>query len=211
MHGLRQDLRYAARTLLKAPGFTLMAVLTLALGIGANTAIFSLVNGLLLERLPFTHVDRLMLVHLTGPDFRAATPGMFRDFVWSYKKYQDFLAEQHAFEDTALFSGRQWSLTGTDTPERLQVEVITGRYLSVLGITPLIGRDVLPSEDRSPGIERIVLISHALWQRRFGGDCTGISSRPSIRLDDSRRGSSSRSASPRNAGLSSSMHCERST
>ena len=100
MQGFRQDLRYAIRTLLKAPVFTLIAITTLALGIGANTAIFTLVNGLLLKPLPFAEPDRLMLVHLTRPDDEA--PGAFREMVWSYPKYLMFEKQQQAFERHAL-------------------------------------------------------------------------------------------------------------
>ncbi len=88
MQGLRQDIRYAVRTLVKAPVFTLIAVVTLALGIGANTAIFTLVNGLLLKPLPFAQPDELMMVHLLAPD-RDGGPGVFREMVWSYPKYED--------------------------------------------------------------------------------------------------------------------------
>ena len=89
MQGLRQDIRYAVRTLIKAPVFTLISVVTLALGIGANTAIFTLVNGLLLKPLPFAEPDELMMVHLLRPD-REAGPGVFRELVWSYPKYEVF-------------------------------------------------------------------------------------------------------------------------
>ena len=169
MQGIRQDVRYAIRTLVKAPVFTLIAVATLALGIGANTAIFTLVNALLLKPLPFAHPDELMMVHLLMPD-RAAPPGVFREMVWSYPKYEVFRDEQQVFSEHALFTSGQWSLTGIGEPERLRGEVIGARYLTTLGITPLVGRDFSSEEDRTPGIDRIVMLGHALWQRRFGGD-----------------------------------------
>ena len=103
MQGLRQDIRYAVRTLIKAPVFTLIAVVTLALGIGANTAIFTLVNGLLLKPLPFAEPDELMMVHLLAPD-REAGPGVFREMVWSYPKYEVFRDEQRIFSEHALFA-----------------------------------------------------------------------------------------------------------
>ncbi len=103
MQGLRQDIRYAVRTLVKAPVFTLIAVVTLALGIGANTAIFTLVNGLLLKPLPFAHPDELMMVHLLRPD-RDGGPGVFREMVWSYPKYEIFRDEQQVFSEHALFA-----------------------------------------------------------------------------------------------------------
>jgi len=169
MQGLGQDLRYAIRTLLKTPGFTCIAVLTLALGIGGTTAIFTLVNGLLLKPLPFKNPDRLMLLHLQAPD-RDGGPGVYHDIVWSYPKYQVFKANQHAFEDTALFTPTDWSMTGAGDPERLPGEIIDGRYLSVLGVTPHLGRDIRPEEDRTPGVAPIVLVGHGLWERRFGAD-----------------------------------------
>ena len=117
MQAIRQDVRYAIRTLVKAPVFTLIAVVTLALGIGANTAIFTLVNALLLKPLPFAQPDELMMVHLLMPD-RAARPGVFREMVWSYPKYQVFRDEQQVFSEHALFTSDQWSLTGNGEPER---------------------------------------------------------------------------------------------
>ena len=169
MQGLRQDIRYAVRTLIKAPVFTLIAVVTLALGIGANTAIFTLVNGLLLKPLPFTHPDELMMVHLLRPD-REAGPGVFRELVWSYPKYEVFRDEQRVFSEHALFARREWSLTGSGEPERVRGEIIGARYLTTLGMTPQIGRDFTKEEDRTPGMDGLVMLGHALWQRRFGGD-----------------------------------------
>ena len=169
MQGIRQDIQYAVRTLVKAPIFTLIAVATLALGIGANTAIFTLVNGLLLKPLPFAHPDELMMVHLLMPD-RNGGPGVFREMVWSYPKYEVFRDEQQVFSEHALFTGGQWSLTGIGEPERLRGEIIGARYLSTLGVTPLVGRDFTADEDRTPGIDRIVILGHALWQRHFGGN-----------------------------------------
>ena len=169
MQGLRQDIGYALRTFARAPLFTLIAVATLALGIGANTAIFTLVNGLLLKPLPFKDPDALMMVHLLMPD-RNGGPGVFREMVWSYPKYQVFREEQRVFSDHALFTSNSWSLTGTGEPERLQGETIGAHYLSTLGVNPVLGRDLSSAEDTTPGIEPVVLIGHNLWQRRYGGD-----------------------------------------
>ena len=169
MQGLRQDIRYAVRTLIKAPVFTLIAVVTLALGIGANTAIFTLVNGLLLKPLPFAQPDELMMVHLLMPD-RDGGPGIFREMVWSYPKYKVFRDEQQVFSEHALFTGSQWSVTGGGEPERIRGEVIGARYLTTLGVVPILGRDFTREEDKAPGMDGIVMLGHALWQRRFGGD-----------------------------------------
>ena len=169
MQGLRQDIRYAVRTLIKAPVFTLVAVVTLALGIGANTAIFTLVNGLLLKPLPFAQPDELMMVHLLAPD-RDGGPGVFREMVWSYPKYEVFRDEQQVFSEHALFTGNQWSVTGGGEPERIRGEVIGARYLTTLGVVPILGRDFTKEEDKAPGMDGIVMLGHAFWQRRFGGD-----------------------------------------
>jgi putative ABC transport system permease protein len=171
MHALRHDLRYAIRALLKTPGFTGIAVLTLALGIGGSTAIFTLVQGLLLKPLPFRDPDQLMMAHISVPD-ALARRGIPREMPWSYPEYhQLFAPHQRAFQDSALFGIVGWTLTsnGRD-PEALRGELIDAHYLSVLGITPQLGRDVRPDEDRAPGVAPIVLLSHALWERRFGGD-----------------------------------------
>jgi putative ABC transport system permease protein len=174
MHALRHDVRYAIRALLRTPGFTFIAVLTLALGIGGSTAIFALVQGLLLKPLPFKDPGELMMVHTTVPESLVAR-GIPREMPWAYPKYEQlFKPQQQSFQDSALFRGVDWNLTsnGSD-PERLRGEMIDSRYLSVLGLAPQLGRGILPEEDRTPGTTPVVLLSHALWQRRFGGD-TGL-------------------------------------
>ena len=165
-----QDLRYAIRTLLKNPGFTIVAVLTLALGIGANTAMFAVVNAVLLKPLPFQDADRLMLVHLTMPDREAGGIGGLRDAVWSYPKYRTFLDVQQTYDSTALFAGRDFTLSGDQEPERVRGEVITDRYPAILGIAPLLGRSFTGEETHRAGEARVATISHALWLRRYGGD-----------------------------------------
>ena len=161
------DLRYALRTLLKNPGFTIVAVLTLALGIGANTAMFAVVNAVLLKPLPFADAERLMLVHLRVPD---GETGAHREMVWSYPKYRTFLDVQQAFENTALFAGRDLSLSGDTSPERVRGEVVTDRYPGILGITPILGRAFTGAEAHRPGESAVVMIGHALWTRRYGAD-----------------------------------------
>jgi len=171
MHGLRLDIRYAIRALQKTPGFTAIAILTLALGIGGSTAIFTLVNALLLKPLPFKDPDQLMMVHVRVPD-ALVSRGIPREMPWSYPEYRQlFTANQHAFQDSALVGTTGWSLTSNgQDPEAIRGELIDSHYLSVLGIAPQLGRDVQPDEDRAPGVAPVALLSHLLWQRRFGGD-----------------------------------------
>jgi putative ABC transport system permease protein len=162
-----QDLRYAFRTLLKNPGFTIVAVLTLALGIGANTAMFAVVNAVLLKPLPFHEPERLMLAHLLAPDREAGT---MREAVWSYPKYRTFLDIQKTFENTALFAGRDLSLSGDSSPVRVRGEVVTDRYPGILGITPILGRGFTGAEAHRAGEQAVIMIGHALWTRRYNAD-----------------------------------------
>jgi putative ABC transport system permease protein len=162
------DLKYAVRVLFKSPGFTAIAVLTLALGIGANTAIFAVVNAVLLKPLPFAEPERLMLAHMTVPD--RETPGIHRETVWSYPKYRSFLELQKVFDSTAMFAQRDIALSGGDNPERVRGEVITERYPAILGIHPIAGRAFTGVEANVAGQTAVAMIGHALWQRRFGGD-----------------------------------------
>ncbi len=168
MAATRQDLSYALRSLRKQPGFTAVAVLTLALGIGANVAIFSLVHAVLFKTLPFREPGRLMLVHLLVPERDA--PGVFRNVVWSYPKYQSFREQQRSFESTALFVGREWNLTGSDAPERLPGEFVDASYFDVLGVAPHVGRTFSAEETRAPGSPPTVILGYGLWTRRFGAD-----------------------------------------
>jgi len=162
------DFRYAIRVLLKNPGFAAVAVLTLALGIGANTAMFAVVNAVLLKPLPFADAERLMLVHMTRPD--RDNPGIHRETVWSYPKYRSFLELQTSFDSTALFAQRDVALSGDDEPERVRGEVITERYPAILGVHPIAGRAFTGEEANRAGQTPVAMIGHALWQRRFGGD-----------------------------------------
>jgi putative ABC transport system permease protein len=180
MHGFTHDLRYALRALLKAPAFSLVAIATLALGIGANTAMFTLVNGLMLKPLPFARPDELMLVHLVAPDPEGPS-GATRELVWSYPKYEVFRDAQSVFDQHAVFTRREWSLTEAGDPERIRGELVGARYLATLGVTPRVGRDFTADNDRPSGENAIVLISHELWQRRFNGEADVIGR--VIRLD----------------------------
>src|SRR5918993_3345069 len=138
METLLRDIRYGFRSLLKRPGFTVIALIALALGIGANVAIFSLVNAVLLKPLPFAEPDRLMAVHLSAPELD--NPGISRRIIWSYPKYVLFREHQQVFETTAAFSGWTWNITGTDSPERAIGELVESTYFHTLGINPEVGR-----------------------------------------------------------------------
>ena len=145
MAAIRQDLSYALRSLGKQPGFTAMAVLMLAIGIGANVAIFSLVNAVLLKPLPFASPDRLMMVHLLMPDREA--PGTSSQMIWSYPKYQVFRENQRGFESTAAFSWWNWNLTGSGSPERVIGELVEVHVLRHAGTDTAARPDVLRRRD----------------------------------------------------------------
>ena len=161
-----QDLKYGFRMLRKSPGFTMVAVLVLALGIGANTALFSVVNAVLLKPLPFRHPDRLVHVwHVPPPK---SFPGITR-FSVSAANYLDWKQQNSVFSDMAIFSGESMNLTGGDKPEFVQAAAVSSSYFSVLGADPLLGRAFLPGEDTA-GQNHEVVLTYALWQSRFGGD-----------------------------------------
>ena len=159
---VRQDLRYGARMLLKQPGFTLIAVIMLALGIGANTAIFSVVNAVLLHPLPFRESDRLVMIRETRlPQFSefGVSPGNF--LAWQ--------KQNTVFERMVAFGTPSFNLVGVGDPEPIQGMRVTDGFFAMLGAQPHIGRDFLPEEDQ-PGRGNVVILSYGLWQRRFGGD-----------------------------------------
>ena len=163
-----QDIRYTLRLLGRAPAFAAIAVATLALGIGANTAIFAVVNAVLLKPLPFAEARRLMLVHMLVPE--RERPGVYNESVWSYPKYRTFTASQQVFDEIAFFAGRDLDLSRDGEPQRVRGEVVTERYLSVLGVAPLIGRPFTWDEVHTAGTPPAAMISHGVWTRRFGGD-----------------------------------------
>jgi putative ABC transport system permease protein len=174
MAALRQDVSYAVRSLRRQPGFAATVVIMLALGIGANVAIFSLVNAVLLKPLPFADPDRLMMVHMTAPDFE--DPAVIRRMIWSYPKYVLFRDTQQVFESTAAFAANSWNVTGTDSPERAVGEFVESTYFQTLGIGAVAGRTFTAEETRAPGSEPLAVLGHGFWVRRFGGD-RGIAGR----------------------------------
>ena len=162
MESLRSDIRYALRNLLKRPTFTIIAVLTLAIGIGANAAMFSAFHALLRNPLPFPDLDRVVAIWDRQPSL-----GYTHNEV-AVANYVDWKAQSQSFEQLALYRWWNVNLTGGDTPERIQGFLGTANFFDVLGMKPIMGRNFLPGEDQ-PGHD-VVIISHSLWQRRFGGD-----------------------------------------
>lgn len=161
MAALLRDLRFALRMLLRTPGYTLAAVLTLALAIGANTAIFSSVNAVLLRPLPYPAAEQLVVGLETKPEFeRLPLP---------YPNYLDYRAGQSSFSTFAAMSIQAVTLTGKGEPEKMLVESYTHDFLPMMGAQPLLGRNFLPEED-APGGPRVVLLSHGLWTRRYAAD-----------------------------------------
>ncbi len=163
MESLLSDIRYAIRGILKRPGFTAIAVITLALGIGANSAIFSTVHALLINPLPFPEQDRVVAIWDKNPSH-----GVERNEV-AMANYLDWKAQNQSFEHLAL--ERWWStnLTAGDTPERVQGFLVTANFLDVLGVKPVKGRN-FAEEENQPGKDRVAIITDSLWQRRFGSD-----------------------------------------
>ena len=157
------DIRYAVRNLLKRPAFTLVAAITLALGIGANTAIFSSVYALLLKPLPFAELNRVVAVWDSYPG-----KGVQRNEI-AMANYLDWKAQNQSFEQLALYAWWSTNLTGVESPERIQGMRVTANFFDALGVKPIMGRN-FAEEENQPGKEKVVILTHSLWQRRFGGD-----------------------------------------
>ncbi|HYP29748.1 MAG TPA: ABC transporter permease [Blastocatellia bacterium] len=164
---LAQDLRYGARMLVKSRGFTFIAVITLALGIGATTAIFSVVNTVLLKPLPFKESDRLVIVWEEG-----TAQGFPRNSV-SAANYIDWRDQNQVFEGMSILGRMNFNLTGVGEPERIDGRRVSANLFDLLGVKLRLGRAFLPEEDQ-PGSNRVVILSHGLWQRRFGSDANII-------------------------------------
>jgi putative ABC transport system permease protein len=163
LEDLWQDLRFGARMLMKRPGFTLIAVITLALGIGANTAIFSVVNAVFWQRLPYKDPERLVIVWETIPKtgLTQNTPAPFNYNAWR--------EQSQVFENLAAWDIQLENLTGAGEPEQVPGQGVTASFFPLLGVEPMLGRWFLPEEDQQ-GNHRVVVLSYGLWQRRFGGD-----------------------------------------
>lgn len=176
--GLFQDLRYALRQLRKSPGFTVVAVLTLALGIGANTAIFSVANGVLIRNLPFKDPQQLALLWSIGRD------GDRRDQL-SFTDIDDYRAQNHVFANVVAFGDWSATFTGAGDPDRIPGMQVGDGYLSLMGVTPMLGRDFLP-EEQIEGKDQVIILTYGLWKSRFAGDPSvigkqvGLSGRPYV-------------------------------
>lgn len=156
------DVRFALRLLLRAPGFSLVAILTFAVGIGINTAVFNVVNGVLLRPLPYPEAERITMLWMDN-----RRQGI-REDITSYPNYLDWRAQSTSYEQMAAFTRTALSLTGSGEPERLIGASVTANFFEVMQLAPLIGR-VFTDGHETPGQDTVVVLSHGLWQRRFGG------------------------------------------
>src|SRR5215831_179801 len=163
MDTLLQDLRHAARSLRSSPGFTLIAVLTLALGLGANTAIFSVINGVLLAPLPYREPERLVTVNHFYPSLNNLRAPV------SVPGFRDYSARTDLFTSAAVENGVAMNLTGGAEPERVTVEKVSGAYFSTLGVAAVLGRTLQPDEAEA-GKDHVVVLTWGFWQSHFGGD-----------------------------------------
>ncbi|HEU4689985.1 MAG TPA: ABC transporter permease [Vicinamibacterales bacterium] len=167
-HGLRgvwQDLRYAMRMFGRQPTFSLTAILTLALGIGATTAMFSVVNGVVIKPLPYPESENVMTVGVSAVFGTQRTPG----FPLAPRMFASYAADGRSFQEFGLFTGAEVTVTGSGNPERTDALQVTRGILTTLGVQPALGR-WFSLDDHRPGTEDTVILSHGYWQRRFGGD-----------------------------------------
>ncbi|HYP29657.1 MAG TPA: ABC transporter permease [Blastocatellia bacterium] len=165
METLIQDVRYGIRVLLKGRAITALALVALTLGIGANTAIFSIVNAVLFRSLPYKDSDRLVLVWDTNP-----TLDLGIDLLpVNSANFTDWRAQNQVFEEMSLIENARFALTGIDTPERVSGAGVSSSFFQIMRVEPVLGRVFTPDEDK-PGSNRVAVISHSMWQSRFGGD-----------------------------------------
>src|SRR5215831_1637692 len=161
---VRQDVRFALRTLRKSPAFTIVAVLALAIGIGGNTAIFSLMDAVRARALPYRDPERLVVLWGNVVRARVERRGA------SYPDFLDWRAQAKRFEDMAAFDAQWLTLTGGDEPERMLTEFASAPYFSLLGVAPALGRTFGADEDQVSKPAPVVVLSDGLWKRRFGAD-----------------------------------------
>jgi putative ABC transport system permease protein len=175
MENFWQDIKYGVRMLLKTPSFSIIATIALALGIGANTAIFSVVNAVLLRPLPYANPEQLLAVWESDQQ-RGQTQGTY-----SYPNFFDLRSQNHVFEHVGAYHNSDFIMTGRGEPARLQGAVMTADMFSLLGIAPLAGRGFLPDEDKPGASGRVVVLSQELFQKRFNADAGVLNQ--SITLD----------------------------
>src|SRR5689334_20564391 len=162
MENLLKDLRYAFRSLVKRPGFTIVATLTLALGIGINTTVFSLANSVFLRQLPVAAPQNLVWIFSN------------RDNPSSYPEYLEYQQQTELFEGVMAYEWVGLNLGTNGQSERVEGTLVSGNYFDVLGVRAELGRTFLPDEDKTPGASPVAVISHNLWQRRFNSDATVV-------------------------------------
>src|SRR4030088_477193 len=170
MRAIWQDIRFGARMLGKHPGFTAIAVLTLALGIGANTAIFSLVSQVLLRRLPVENPDELVVLRSPGPMTGRVWSDGDEAQSFSYPMYEGLRDTNSVFSGMLARFEVPASIASHGQTERGSGELVSGNYFEVLGVRPALGRLFTLDDDKVPGAQPVVVLSHAYWTRRFGGD-----------------------------------------
>ena len=163
MRGLLQDLRHTVRLLFKSPGFTLVAVLTLALGTGVNTTVFSVINGILLRPMPVAHPEQIVVL-------ATQQEGSSGFQLFSYPDYQDIRRQSDAFSDILAYRVSLVGLSVNGKGEHCVISRVTGNYFSTAGIQPALGRLILPTEGQTPGADPVFVLGYAYWQKRFGGD-----------------------------------------
>ncbi len=163
MQSLVREVRYAWRSLLHNPGYTLLAILTLGLGIGANTAIFTVINGVLLRPLPYSDEGRI--VHVMQTEQRTGSD----DLGFSVQEYQDYRNQNHSFSNFAEYHSMLFTLLGTKTPERVVTGVVSANFFDVLGVKPVVGR-LLVAGDEKREAAPVLVLSYAYWMKEFGGD-----------------------------------------
>jgi predicted permease len=165
MQGFLHDLRYAARTLRNSPGFTIIAIITLGLGMAVNTTVFSVINGLILRPLPVAHPEQIAVLAMQ----QAGTPGFQR---FSYPDYQDIRQQTDAFSDIVGYRPTLAGLTVDGKGDHCVLSRVTSNYFSALGLQPAVGRLILSTEGQSPGADPILVLGYSFWQKRFGGDAS---------------------------------------
>lgn len=170
---LLKDIRYAFRWMLRSPGFSAVAILSLGLGVGVNTAMFSLVDSLLFRPLPVTEPETLVDVFTTGGDGEEYATNSYPDFL-------DLKAQNTVFSDMLGYSPMMAPLSLGDRSRIALGQIVTSNYFTMLGVQPVLGRLLVPADD-APGAARVIVLSHRMWQREFGGDAAIVGKNVTLR------------------------------